>query len=70
MSKDEKMKAKQLSIKLKTSFAINIHLEELDKLKKVLDELDQTEDNDPFIKLMQETLFETLGIVFPEPFEA
>ena len=65
-------KAHIASVRLKTSFAIQSTLLEIDNLKRVmkgLPELSEGGEN-PFIQLLEETLIESLDIIFPEPFEA
>ena len=66
----KKSKAKETSIRLKTSFAIQSSLEELDNLKKALELIPEISGSNPFIDLLEETVIESLDIIFPKPFEA
>ena len=59
------------SVRLKTSFAIHSTLLEIDNLKKVMKEIPELDEGEnPFIQILEETLIESLNIIFPNPFEA
>tara|TARA_R100000808_G_C2109533_1_gene124053 strand:- start:652 stop:870 length:219 start_codon:yes stop_codon:yes gene_type:complete len=69
--KSNKDKVRELSIRLKTSMAIQTHLVEMDKIKEAAALfVDEPLADSAFIKIMEETLFESLAMVFPVPFEA
>jgi len=62
-------KQRDFSIRLKTSFAVQSHLEEINYLKQKLEEAGLQEQND-FIKIMEDVLFESLKVIFPKDIEA
>jgi hypothetical protein len=69
MSKKVNKKQRDLSIRLKTSFAVQTHIEELVYLKqKIIDT--GVEGQEEFLELMEDVLAESLLIIFPKPFEA
>jgi hypothetical protein len=69
MSKKVNKKQRDLSIRLKTSFAVQTHIEELVYLKqKIIDT--GVEGQEEFLELMEDILAESLLIIFPKPFEA
>jgi len=71
MAKKTNRKQRDLSIRLKTSFAIQVHLNELLILKRTAEEVGLTaEESRVFIDLMEATLLESIEIIFPKPFEA
>ncbi len=72
MAKKKKLsKAHSTSVKLKTSFAIHSTLLEIDNLKEVMKGIPELKEGDnPFIQMLEETLIESLDIIFPVPFEA
>ena len=71
MAKRTNKKQRDLSIRLKTSFAIQVHLEEFSILKKTAEEAGLTaEESKVFIDLMESTLIESIKVVFPKSFEA
>ena len=69
MSKKINKKQRDLSIRLKTSFAVQTHIEELLYFRQKMIEAGVDEGED-FIKLMEDVLTESLSIIFPKPFEA
>jgi hypothetical protein len=69
MSKKVNKKQRDLSIRLKTSFAVQTHIEELVYLRqKIIDT--GVEGQEEFLELMEDVLAESLLIIFPKPFEA
>ena len=71
MAKKPNKKQVRFSIRLKTSFAIQTHLEEFAMLKKTAEDLGLTEEETkPFVELMETALFDSLKIIFPKDFEA
>ena len=66
-----KKKKHSLSIRLKTSFAIQSHLVEFSYLMKVVDQYDDSfEEKEQIMNILLDALSESLRVVFPEPFEA
>mgnify|MGYP003149256098 CR=1 FL=1 len=64
-------KKHSLSVRLKTSFAIQSHLEEFSYLMKMIDQFgDGFEEKEQVVQILSEALSESLSVVFPEPFEA
>jgi len=71
MAKKPNRKQVRFSIRLKTSFAIQAHIEEFALLKKTAEDLGLSlEERKPFIDLMEKALFDSLKIIFPKDFEA
>ncbi len=71
MAKKPNKKQIRFSIRLKTSFAIQAHIEEFALLKQTAEDLGLSKDESkPFIELMETALFESLKIIFPKDFEA
>ena len=69
----KKSNNKQLnfSIRLKTSFAIQSHLDEFDELLTMAKECGITgEEYEVLCKIMEEAIAESLKMIFPKPFEA
>ena len=71
MAKKANRKQRDLSIRLKTSFAIQVHLGEFMALKRTAEEVGLTaEESKVFIDLMEATLLESIKLIFPKSFEA
>ena len=69
--KKKHSKKKSLSIRLKTSFAIQSHLNEFVYLMKVIDDYgDSFEEKEAIVKILMEALSDSLKIVFPNNIEA
>ena len=62
-------KQRDFSIRLKTSFAVQSHLDEICYLKEKLQEAGIQDQND-FIKIMEDVLLESLNVIFPKAIEA
>lgn len=69
MKKRPNKKQRDFSIRLKTSFAVQTHLEEIMALKQRAEEVGLSKDNE-FIQIMEEALVDSISIIFPKPFEA
>jgi hypothetical protein len=69
MSKKVNKKQRDLSIRLKTSFAVQTHIEELVYLRQKISDTG-VEGQEEFLELMEDVLAESLLIIFPKPFEA
>ena len=69
MKKRPNKKQRDFSIRLKTSFAVQTHLEEILALKEKAIEVGLSKDNE-FIQIMEEALADSISIIFPKPFEA
>jgi len=71
MAKKPNKKQVRFSIRLKTSFAIQAHLDEFALLKETAEDLGLSEEETkPFIDLMETALIDSLKIIFPKDFEA
>ena len=71
MAKKPNKKQVRFSIRLKTSFAIQAHLDEFALLKETAEDLGLSEEETkPFIDLMEAALIDSLKIIFPKDFEA
>ncbi len=71
MSKKTTKRQRDLSVKLKASFAIQVHLDELVMIKETSSLIGELpEDSKKFIELMENTLIDSLKIIFPKPFDA
>jgi hypothetical protein len=69
MKKKPNKKQREFSIRLKTSFAVQTHINELVYIKEKATEFG-IEEGEEFIKLMEDVLEESIKIIFPKPFEA
>jgi hypothetical protein len=64
-------KQRNFSIRLKTSFAIQAHIDEFDELMSMARESGITgEEYEVLCKIMEEAIAESLKMIFPKPFEA
>ena len=64
-------KQRDFSTRLKTSFAIQSHLDEFDELLAMAKESGITgEEYEVLCKIMEEAIAESLKMIFPKPFEA
>ena len=69
--KSKRKKKHNLSIRLKTSFAIQSHLVEFSYLMKLVEQYDDSfEEKDQIMNILLDALSESLSVLFPEPFEA
>ena len=71
MEKRTNRKQRDFSIRLKTSFAVQVHIEELEAMVKIAYEAGLSEEERAtFIDIMHEALFKSIATIFPTPFDA
>ncbi len=71
MAKKTNIKQRKFSIKLKTCFVLQVHLEELDMIKETASQFPEPiPEHNEFIEMMVEALCKSLHIIFPNPFDA